>query len=66
MKIEELDAVRTVLSAFDDGVFVRDTTRDHEPGWVMKYVKPISALAVLARAVEELDAKPGDDVAEGR
>ena len=40
--------VRLLLKAFDDGIFVRDASRDAEPGWALKLIKPLAALGRLS------------------
>ncbi len=52
MSDEEKVAVRTVLEGFDQGIFIRDTSRDHEPGWGIKLLPYLRAMAVLQKAVE--------------
>jgi hypothetical protein len=39
--------VGTLLKAFDEGVFVRDISRDHEPAWAIRLAFPLAALARL-------------------
>lgn len=49
MTDEERDnAIATVLRGFDEGVFVRDTTRDGEPDWAIRLFPFVRALATLA------------------
>jgi hypothetical protein len=43
-------AQQGVLEGFDTGVFVRDTSRDHDAGWAMRVVGPLAALARLQDA----------------
>lgn len=43
--------VALVLKGFDEGVFIRDTSHDHEPGWAMKMLPYLAALGRLAQAV---------------
>jgi hypothetical protein len=46
------DAIRDILSAFEDKVFVRSIEGDGSPGWLLKLIRPVRALAVLQRFVE--------------
>jgi hypothetical protein len=41
--------IATVLRGFDEGVFVRDISRDHEPGWAVKLLPFLAALVRLSR-----------------
>ena len=54
---EARDAARTVLKAFDDGVFVRDVSYDGESSWAIRLVRPLAALSKLA----SLDAQVRDE-----
>jgi len=51
---ELLDALRTILQGFTDGVFVRDLTHDAESDWARRLVPFITALnraqAAIAKA----------------
>jgi hypothetical protein len=40
-------AIRKLNEAFDREVFIRNTDHDGEPGWAMKLLPYIQALAVL-------------------
>lgn len=39
--------IRAVLFAFDDNIFVRNISRDGDPGWALRCVSPLVALAAL-------------------
>lgn len=41
--------VATLLRGFQEGVFVRDITRDVEPGWAIKLMPYLAALGRLSR-----------------
>lgn len=41
------EAVAIVLKAFEDGLFIRDTSGDHDPMWALRFAGPIAALARL-------------------
>lgn len=43
--------IASVLKAFDDGLFIRNTKGDEESGWAFKFALPLSALARLASKV---------------
>lgn len=47
---ELLLAVSALMKAFDDGIFVRDTSNDHRPDWAIRLFNPLRALAVLREA----------------
>lgn len=47
--------VAKVLEGFDQGIFVRDTSRDHESGWG---VRLLPYLAALGRLVDSVGVKP--------
>lgn len=47
---ELLLAVSALMKAFDDGIFVRDTSNDHRPDWAIRLLNPLRALAVLREA----------------
>jgi hypothetical protein len=49
-KDELLLAVSALMKAFDDGVFVRDTSNDNRPDWAIRLFNPLRALAVLREA----------------
>lgn len=50
VKDELLLAVSALMKAFDDGIFVRDTSNDHRPDWSIRLSNPLRALAVLREA----------------
>jgi hypothetical protein len=43
-----------VLRGFDEGVFVRDTSHDHENGWAIRALPALAALGRLAAAVKHV------------
>lgn len=45
-------AAKTVLRGFDEGVFVRNTAHDQDPGWAIRLMPFIAALAIVKRAVD--------------
>lgn len=47
------EATLDVLKAFDDGIFIRHVEGDGAPGWAMKLLTPIKALATLKGIAEE-------------
>lgn len=47
---ELLLAVSALMKAFDDGIFIRDTSNDHRPDWAIRLFNPLRALAVLREA----------------
>ncbi len=47
--IELQDAVRTTLRGFDEGFWVRDVSKDAEPGWQMRMLPFLAALAKLKK-----------------
>lgn len=47
--------ILTTMKAFDDGVFVRNTSRDGESDWAIQVLKPLAAIARLQIAAEEND-----------
>ena len=51
----ELEDIKTVIKAFEDGVFVRNISRDGEVGWAMRLVRPMAALGRLKSAIDVLD-----------
>ena len=51
-----------VVAGFEEGVFVRDISRDGSPAWAMKLVRPLRGLAMLAACVpgaKEANPFPG-------
>lgn len=50
----ELEDIKTVICAFDEGIFVRDITRDSQPGFAIRLIKPLAALARLKKATDFL------------
>lgn len=46
-------AARILLKAFEDGIFVRSTANDSQPGWSFRFVAPLQALAQLQEWVNE-------------
>jgi hypothetical protein len=53
---ELLEAVRTILRGFDQGVFVRSIDGDLAPDWSLKLIPFVAALGVARRAVVPADA----------
>jgi len=49
-RTELMEDIATLLDAFDDGIFIRNTDRDHEPTWAMRLIKPLAAIGRLANA----------------
>lgn len=47
-----IEDIETVIKAFEEGVFVRNTDRDGEVGFAMRLIKPLAALARLKQAVD--------------
>ncbi len=43
------EAAQRVLEGFESGVFIRNVSRDSEPGWALKVIPYIQALATLQR-----------------
>lgn len=59
MSNDELRAdAAMVLCGFDEGVFVRDVSRDHENGWG---VRMLPYLAALGRLKAHIDHPPPED-----
>ena len=48
-----LNYASDLLDGFDDGVFVRDVSRDNESGWAIRLIKPVAAMANLRAAIDE-------------
>ena len=53
MRADVRQALKTVLKAFDDGVFIRNVSGDVRPEWMLKLVPVLQALAVLQKAADE-------------
>ncbi len=51
-------AAQVVCQGFDAGVFVRDTSHDHESGWARRATPYLAALGVLANAVGPKESAP--------
>jgi hypothetical protein len=49
---EVRDDIKTVLRGFEDGLYTRSVALDHEPGWQMKFLPYLAALARLKQYVE--------------
>ena len=51
---EELrECLRALLKLIDDGILVRDISRDSEPEWLMHQLPMVSALARASKVLEE-------------
>lgn len=48
-------ALRTLFALVEDGTLVRDTSRDHEPGWALRQVPLVQALARARAALDAYD-----------
>ena len=46
------EAVKVVLKAFDDGLFVRCSDGDHKPDWATGLLRPMIALGKLKEFAE--------------
>jgi cell division septum initiation protein DivIVA len=51
VRVERRD-LQLLMKAFDDGIFVRDTTRDHEHDWAVRLLGPARALGAVKLAAE--------------
>ena len=49
--------VAKVVEGFEKGVFVRDTSRDHESDWAIRVFPYLAALARLAEDLEKNGGK---------
>jgi len=54
-----LNYAADLLDGFDDGVFVRDVSRDNESGWAIRLIKPVAAMANLRAAIDEARKRDG-------
>jgi hypothetical protein len=52
LQAKHRDELEVLVTAFDEGVFVRDTSKDNEPGWMLKLVRPLMALAHVKNAAQ--------------
>lgn len=58
--IDELrESAATVLKGFEEGVFVRDTSKDAKPGWAVKLLPYIVALGKLKKFTEPTTPEAG-------
>lgn len=39
--------IKTLMKAFDDGIFIRNIDKDYEPGWAIRLAPIISSLGRL-------------------
>lgn len=46
------EGAELVLAGFESGVFVRDISKDSEPGWAMKMIEPLRGLGILSREIK--------------
>ncbi len=55
--------VATLLRGFEEGVFIRDASKDVEPGWAIKLLPYLAAMGRLAKA-EYPSCGPGQPLTE--
>jgi len=51
------ESAKSVIAAFDAGVFVRDIRNDSEPGWAIKAFPHLRALGQLVAAVDKAEGQ---------
>jgi hypothetical protein len=49
---EAIAVCNEIWQLFEDGQLVRNTSKDHEPGWAMKQIPLVRTLQRLQRVVE--------------
>ena len=52
LQAKHRDNLQVLFEAFAEGVFVRDTARDNEPGWALRVMGPLAALKALHDAAQ--------------
>jgi hypothetical protein len=52
-----LETAKAVWKMLETGVLVRDTSKDHEPDWVLKQMPLVRVLAMFGKAID-LAEKP--------
>jgi len=57
VRSELLEAAKAVYQLIESGVLVRDTSKDHEPDWVMKQFPLVKGLAKLKAAIEKAEER---------
>lgn len=53
-----VEACKGLLDLFDSGWAVRDTSRDHEPGYATRQIKPVQSLAAAHAAITLATKEP--------
>jgi hypothetical protein len=56
LNAELLQAAKGVCDGFEAGVFIRNTSNDHESGWAIKAYPYLRHLFKLAKATEKAEA----------
>jgi hypothetical protein len=54
---ELLEALKEIRELIDNGMLVRDTSHDHEPGWALKQIPLVQALQKIGLAISKAEGK---------